>query len=87
MEYGYAEPKNSEELTITQRKTLEKQGLKDLRAKNYLFQSIVKNILKTITQKSTSKALWTRWKGNIKGTYEFNGHSFKGYKEISNFWR
>lgn len=32
--------------------------LKDLKAKNYLFQSLDKSILKTITQKETSKQLW-----------------------------
>lgn len=51
-------------------KTLEEQKLKDLKAKNYLFQSIDKSILKTIIQKDTSKQLWDsmkrKYQGNIR---------------------
>nr|GEV40406.1 retrovirus-related Pol polyprotein from transposon TNT 1-94 [Tanacetum cinerariifolium] len=44
--------------------------LKDLKAKNYLFSSIDKSILKTITKKETLKQLWDsikiRYQGNVR---------------------
>ena len=55
IEMGYAESASGEVLTNAQRKTLEETKLKDLKVKNYLFQSIDKSILKTITQKETAK--------------------------------
>ncbi|KAF1868200.1 hypothetical protein Lal_00018719 [Lupinus albus] len=58
VEQGYEEPETLEPLTGAKYRTFEKQNLKDLRAKDYLFQSIDKNILKTITNKAPSKALW-----------------------------
>jgi len=70
VEQGYQEPKTLESLTGAERRTLEEQKLKDLRAKNYLFQSIDKNILKTITNKASSKDLWdsmkTKYQGNAR---------------------
>ncbi|CAI8615965.1 unnamed protein product [Vicia faba] len=67
VEQGYEEPKPLESLTGAERRTLEEKKLKDLKAKNYLFQSIDKNILKTITNKSTSKALWDSMKQKYQG--------------------
>lgn len=72
VEDGYTEPgaKEKELLTDAQRKVLEDKKLKDLKAKNYLFQAIDKSILKTIIQKDTSKQLWdsmkTKYIGNIR---------------------
>jgi len=70
VEQGYQEPKTLESLTRAERRTLEEQKLKDLRTKNYLFQSIDKNILKTITNKASSKDLWdsmkTKYQGNAR---------------------
>ncbi|XP_074346989.1 uncharacterized protein LOC141685804 [Apium graveolens] len=40
-----------------QQKAFDEEILKDLKAKNYLFQSIDKSILKTITHKETAKQL------------------------------
>lgn len=44
--------------------------MKDLKVKNYLFQSIDKSILKTISHKSTSKQIWeamkTKYQGNTR---------------------
>ena len=62
VEQGCEEPKLLELLTGAERRTLEEKKLKDLKAKNYLFQSIDKNILKTITNNSTSKSLWDSMK-------------------------
>ena len=70
IETGFTEPAAGTELTAPQRKALEEQKLKDLKVKNYLFQSIDKSILKTIIQKETSKQLWdsmrTKYQGNAK---------------------
>ncbi|KAJ9547862.1 hypothetical protein OSB04_020405 [Centaurea solstitialis] len=41
-----------------QRKSVEEAKLKDLKVKNYLFQAIDREILETILDKSTSKAIW-----------------------------
>ena len=49
IEIGFVEPASGEILTNAQKKALEETKLKDLKVKNYLFQSIDKSILKTIT--------------------------------------
>ncbi|KAL6129836.1 hypothetical protein ACLB2K_068218 [Fragaria x ananassa] len=67
IETGFSEPADVETLTAAQRKTLEELRLKDLKAKNYLFQSIGKSILKTILQKDTSKQLWDSMKRKYQG--------------------
>jgi len=54
---GFEEPKGDEALNATQQKTIDEARLKDLKAKNDLFQSIDKSILKTIIQKDTTKQL------------------------------
>ena len=66
---GYTEPEpaGEEALTPAQRKTLEEARLNDLKAKNYLFNSIDKAILKTITQKATAKQLWDSMKLKYQG--------------------
>ncbi|CAL1369375.1 unnamed protein product [Linum trigynum] len=64
---GFKEPPVGVELTTAQAKALENLQLKDLKAKNYLFCSIDKSILKTITRKSTSKELWDSMKMRYHG--------------------
>lgn len=54
-------------LSLPQQKTLDEAKLKDLKGKNYLFQSIDKSILKTITQNETSKQLWDSMKVKYQG--------------------
>lgn len=67
VESGYSQPGNEEVLTAAQKKTLEEMQLKDLKAKNYLFQSLDRTILKTITQNETSKQLWDFMKMKCQG--------------------
>jgi len=67
IEMRYAESAPGEVLTNAQRKTLEETKLKDLKVKNYLFQSIDKSILKIITQKETAKQLWDSMKVKYQG--------------------
>ena len=55
VEIGVTEPSSGEVLTEAQQKKLEEQRLKDLKAKNYLFQAIDRSILETILQKDTCK--------------------------------
>ncbi|KAL1193317.1 hypothetical protein V5N11_012556 [Cardamine amara subsp. amara] len=64
---GFKEPREDEVMSAAQQKTLDEAKLKDLKAKNYLFQSIDKSILKTITQKETSKQLWDSMKVKYQG--------------------
>ncbi|KAL5760728.1 hypothetical protein ACOSP7_019223 [Xanthoceras sorbifolium] len=51
---GVAEPTASVVLTDAQKIELEGQKLKDLKAKNYIFQAIDLSILETILRKETS---------------------------------
>ncbi|GLT95949.1 hypothetical protein SLE2022_136000 [Rubroshorea leprosula] len=50
-----------------QRAEIEKEKLKDLKAKNYLFQAIDRAILETILNKSTSKNIWDSMKKKYQG--------------------
>ncbi|KAL6208632.1 hypothetical protein ACLB2K_019579 [Fragaria x ananassa] len=62
VETGIREPANLEVLTVAQRKALDDSRLKDLKAKNYLFQAIDKTILKTILLKDTKR----KYQGNVR---------------------
>ena len=41
-----------------QKKSVEEVVLKDLKVKNFLFQAIDREIMETILDKGTSKAIW-----------------------------
>ncbi|CAL1409608.1 unnamed protein product [Linum trigynum] len=64
---GVQEPAEGTELTAEQTKVLDDSRLRDLKAKNYLFNSIDKTILKTITSKATAKELWDSMKMKFQG--------------------
>ncbi|KAE8679726.1 hypothetical protein F3Y22_tig00111398pilonHSYRG00405 [Hibiscus syriacus] len=51
-----------------QKKTVEEAKLKDLKVKNFLFQSIDREILETILDKGTSKAIWESMKKKYQGS-------------------
>lgn len=51
-----------------QRKTVEEAKLKDLKVKNFLFQAIDKEVLETILDKRTSKAIWDSMKRKYQGS-------------------
>lgn len=55
-------------LTDAQRKNIEDQKLKDLKAKNYLFQALDRSILETILNKDTAKNIWDSMKQKYQGT-------------------
>ena len=55
--FGVAEPAASVVLTDAQKVELKGKKLKDLKAKNYLFQAIDRSILETILCKETSKQI------------------------------
>lgn len=55
-------------LTDAQKRELEVLKLKDLNAKNYLFQAIDRSILETILCKETSKQIWDSLKKKYQGT-------------------
>ena len=56
------------DLSDAQKKALEDQKLKDLKAKNYLFQAIDRSILETILKKDTAKDIWDSLKQKYQGT-------------------
>ena len=70
IEIGGVENTPGENLTAVQKKVMDEMKLKDLKTKNYLFQSIDKSILKTIAQKDTAKQIWdsmkTKYQGNVR---------------------
>lgn len=55
--------------TPAQLKAIEDAKLKDLKAKNYLFQSIDRLVLETILNKDSAKSIWdslkTKYQGNV----------------------
>ncbi|KAE8676824.1 proline-rich receptor-like protein kinase PERK4-like [Hibiscus syriacus] len=55
-------------LTDTQKTELEGRKLKDLKAKNYLFQEIDRPILEIILSKETSKDIWDSMKKKYEGS-------------------
>lgn len=63
-----AEPAVGVVLTDAQKMELEGQKLKDLKAKNYLFQAIDRSILETILCKESSKQIWDSMKKKYEGT-------------------
>ncbi|XP_031279933.1 uncharacterized protein LOC116138363 [Pistacia vera] len=68
VENGVAEPAAGTVLTDQQKIELDGQRLKDLKAKNYLFQAIDRSILETILCKDTSKYIWDSMKKKHQGT-------------------
>lgn len=58
----------AEGATEVQKKNYEEQKLKDLKAKNYLFQALDRTILETIINKDTSKSIWDSMKQKYQGT-------------------
>ena len=61
-------PAVAEGLTDAQRKNIEDQKLKNLKAKNYLFQAIDRSVLQTILNKDTTKNIWDSLKQKYQGT-------------------
>lgn len=57
IETSYVEPEAGAVVTEAQRKRIEELKLKDLKVKNYLFQTIGRTILETIREKNTSKQI------------------------------
>ena len=57
VETGYVEPNEGEILLAIQHQRLAASKLKDLKVKNYLFQSIDRTILEMMLQKKTSKEI------------------------------
>ena len=68
VENGIPAAAEEEDLTEGQKKAIEDQKLKDLKAKNYLFQAIDRSILETILNKNTAKNIWDLLKQKYQGT-------------------
>ena len=67
METGYVESNEGEVLSAVQHQWLAASKLKDLKVKNYLFQSIDWTILETMLQKKTSKEIWDSMRRKYQG--------------------
>ncbi|GJZ19559.1 retrovirus-related pol polyprotein from transposon TNT 1-94 [Tanacetum coccineum] len=68
IEYGVETPDNIMAMTNVQQQELQAMKLKDLKAKNYLFQAIDRSILETILNKATSKDIWDSMKKKYQGS-------------------
>ncbi|XP_058762798.1 uncharacterized protein LOC131636130 [Vicia villosa] len=68
VETGITAPENESALTEAQRRKLDDQRSKDLKAKNYLFQAIDRAVLETILKKDTAKDIWDAMKKKYQGT-------------------
>ena len=65
VETGFSAAADDIDLSDDQQKAIADQRLKDLRAKNYLFQAIDRSILETILNKETSKGIWDSMKKKV----------------------
>jgi hypothetical protein len=68
IETGYPEPVANVVLSEEQHKQLDDLMVKDLKVKNYLFQSIDRTILEQILEKRTSKQIWDSMKKKFEGS-------------------
>ena len=67
VETGYVEPTSGSVQTDAHRKKIKELKLKDLKAKNYLFQAIDHTVLDTILKKDTAKDIWDAMKKKFEG--------------------
>ena len=98
VESGVAEPAAAVTLTTAQQAELDALKLKDLKAKNYLFQAIDRSTLEMILCKDTSKHIWDAMKkkhqGNAKAKRiqlqalrtEFENLRMKSGESVSEFF-
>ena len=68
METGISGATKGVDPTEPHKKTIEDHMLKDMKAKNYLFQAIDRSILETILKKDTTKDIWDSLKKKYQGT-------------------
>ncbi|CAL2226146.1 unnamed protein product [Prunus armeniaca] len=68
VEIGIPAAAEGTDLTEAQKKTIDDQKLKDLKAKNYLFQAIDRSILETILKMDFAKDIWDSLKQKYQGT-------------------
>ena len=78
VESGVVEPATG--ATEAQKTEFEVLKLKDLKAKNYLFQPIDRSILETILCKETSKKIWDSMKKKYQGNVKANRVQLQGLR-------
>jgi hypothetical protein len=66
--------------TAEQRNSVDEARLKDLKAKNYLFQSIDRAISETILDKTTPKAIWDSMARKYQGSTKVNRAQLQALK-------
>ncbi|KAF7154611.1 hypothetical protein RHSIM_Rhsim01G0080600 [Rhododendron simsii] len=77
---GVAEPAEGVVLTDAQKAELEGLKLKDLKAKNYLFQAIDRSILETILCKDSAKHIWDSMKKKYQGSARAKRLQLQAYR-------
>jgi RNase H-fold protein (predicted Holliday junction resolvase) len=68
IEEGIPEAREGTDLTEAQSKAISDLKLKDLKAKNFLFQAIDRTVLETLLKKDTAKDIWDSLKKKYQGT-------------------
>lgn len=68
VEMGITVVAEGTDLSESQKRAIDEQKLKDLKAKNYLFQALDRSILETILKKDTAKDIWDSLKQKFQGT-------------------
>ncbi|KAM1053550.1 hypothetical protein ACFX2I_000976 [Malus domestica] len=68
VELGITAAAGGSDSSEVQKKIVDELKLKDLKAKNYLFQAIDRSILETILKKDTAKDIWDSLKQKYQGT-------------------
>ena len=68
IEEGIPEAREGTVLTEAQSKAISDLKLKDLKAKNFLFQAIDRTVLETLLKKDTAKDIWDSLKKKYQGT-------------------
>jgi len=66
----------SRQLINVQMKEYEENKLKDLKAKNLLYQTIERDVLETILDRSSSKVIWDSISKNFRAQQRLRGHNY-----------
>nr|XP_028950747.1 uncharacterized protein LOC103400106 [Malus domestica] len=81
IETGYEEPaKGAQPISEARQKELDAVKLRDLKAKNYLFQAIDRSILEMMLEKDTSKKIWDSMKTKYKGNARVKRSTFQALR-------
>uniref|UniRef100_A0A1S3X156 Retrovirus-related Pol polyprotein from transposon TNT 1-94 n=1 Tax=Nicotiana tabacum TaxID=4097 RepID=A0A1S3X156_TOBAC len=74
-------PAAAEGMTDAQKKNIDDQRLKDLKANNFLFQALDRSVLETILKKETAKDIWDHMKQQYQGNTRVKRAQLQGLRK------